>query len=708
MDLAGATGRFADDLLQLHHSRDSTKVPAELTAAYVTLANVKRTLDVTQRFWIQQSAARVQLFVDEADCRARFPKHLFRKSSEHRECEGRALEHFQTMHAAINKRVAKMEKRHAQASTFAELRVSDHDAVHDFLRVSKATLGGDRETFQLYLIRQNPNVLAIAMLDEGKLRSAPRQLDRQAVTALLTGLNKLLFKGNSTLLRTTSQLINILMKRITAVKALLYDGLRNVAAIRKALGNMDMDAGMRAVFGGLVEDRFSTLFRERGQQGGSIASVAGSILSILLAVPVAPLALLTIVMGVTGMALRVTASAGLAVYEGTAIDMLAIYRSDYRNLREKVSVLPELLGNFGGPSKMLIDAMFSAFDALIGTAHIVATAPQAAAGRAGAALAKGVFDTMGPALDDLQNRASATSERAGAAWARGAYESMGPALDDLQNRASDTSEKAGAAWTRGAYKSMGPALDDLQDRASDTSERAGAALAKGVFRSMGPALDDLQNRASDTSERAGAALAKGAMDAMWPMLDDLQKHARATMAPQEMARNLSRYVDDMSRVVMAPEAGEEAGKRLVDFFEGAMRGVVTRTGYHVVRRGKYLTRPIRRYVPDTQSIKSAAAYVGTSAKTLLSFANRAAINCSITHLVKSMNPFSSTPRRSGPSDYPPDEDPNVFHDVRELQDGGQQHRKSIRRSRRSSSSANLKVKNHANPGSCTNPHCTHR
>ncbi|CAK0769152.1 hypothetical protein CVIRNUC_003637 [Coccomyxa viridis] len=535
MDLVGATGRFADDLLHLNHSRDPTRTPAELTAAYVTLANVKRTLDVTQRFWIKQSAARVQLFVDEAECRAQFPKHLFRKSSERRECEGRALDHFHTMHAAVSKSLSEREKRHAQATTFAGLKGTDHDAVHDLLRVSKATLSGDRELLELYLIRQNPNLLAIAMIDEGKLRSALKQLDRRAVVALLTGLNRVLVKGNSMVLRTTSQLISMLLKRITVVKALLYDGLRNVAAIRKALGNVDMDAGMRAVFGGLVEARFSTLFGGRGQHGGSIASVAGSVLSILLAVPVAPLAILTIVMGVTAMAAKVSLAAGVALYTGQKSDALGTYMSDYRWMRNKAEALPgSVMGNdLAKPSKMLIRTMFSTFDLLVHTAQSAATAPQA-----------------------------------------------------------------------------------------------------------------LANGALDASERVGAAMAQGALDAAW---NDLQRRA---MKPQDTAEELASYIDGMSRVVMTPAAGEEAAKRMVDFFEGAMRGAVVRTGHH------------------------AKGYAGT----ILGYANPFAIDRWITLLVQDRYPWSS--RRESISDTSPDESTDVFHDAKEFQDGGRPSTKIVKRGRR--------------------------
>ena len=525
MDLVGATGRFADDLLHLNHSRDPTKTPAELTAAYVTLANVKRTLDVTQRFWIKQSAARVQLFVDEADCRVRFPKHLFRKSSERRECEGRALEHFQTMHAAISKSVSEREKRHAQATTFAGLTGTDHDAVHDLLRVSKATLSGDRELLELYLIRQNPNLLAIAMLDEGKLRSALKQLDRRAVVALLTGLNRVLVKGNSMVLRTTSQLISMLLKRITVVKALLYDGLRNVAAIRRALDNVDMDAGMRAVFGGLVEARFSTLFGGRGQHGGSIASVAGSVLSILLAVPVAPLAILTIVMGVTAMAAKVSLAAGLALYTGQKSDALGTYMSDYQWMRNKAQALPgSVMGNdLAKPSKMLISTIFNTFDLLVHTVQTVARAPRAAV------------------------------------------------------------------------------------------------------------------------KMAGAAAAEGALEA-----------------------------------IDAAAAGAEAGQKLTDFFVGAVKGAVSRTGHHTAEQGEYFTRPIRRFANnfitdagnDLQNIKNAAAYVGTGASTVMSFVNPVAVVRNIALLNDSMNTLPLI-RRASLTKNPADEAPDVFYDAhQEIQDGG--------------------------------------
>ena len=379
MGLQEVLRTYIDDILTLNAHRKLEESRPEIVASYVAAANVKTALDASQHSWGELAVAKINFLADEERCSNSYPRHSLFKGKDRQGCEAAA--HF--AYTETIKAVDKSNKSFAHDRTitaFGQLKNGDHDNVSDFCRVAKASLHGDKRALQLYLIRQNPNLLVIAMLDDSKVRVRINGLDRPAIKALIDALNSLLGKHSHALLHTTQHLIATILKRIVYVKGLLYDMLRDPSALRAAMKRLRISQDMRSVLAHLVEERFVGVFHKAGQAGGgSIRSTLEAMVGILIAIPVAPLIVLTMMLGLASIAaqmLYAMAQAEFAQDRKQAIETLHSFKEQYLDLKRKVEGLLSRNVHFlTEPSKTVMRAFFSGFEVLFGAVTFLRDLP---------------------------------------------------------------------------------------------------------------------------------------------------------------------------------------------------------------------------------------------------------------------------------------------------------------------------------------------
>ena len=379
MGLQEVLRTYIDDILTLNAHRNPVESRPEIVASYVAAANIKTALDASQHSWGQLAAAKIKLLTDKGRCRDSYPRHLLLKGKDRIECETAA--HFtyaRTLEAANDSDTSSAQDR--TVTSFGRLKGGDHDNVGDLCRVAKATLHGDKRALQLYLIRENPNLLVIAMLDEGKVRARINGLDRIAITSLLDALNSLLGKHSHNLLHTTQHLVATILKRITYVKGLLYDMLRDPSALRTAIRRVRISQDMRSVLVSLVEEKFvGVLHHKGGQVGGSVRTILEALAGILIAIPVAPLIVITIRLGIASIAAQMLYAMAQAEFDPKRkqpLETLLHFKEQYLDLRRKVEGLLSSNVHFlTEPSKVVMRAFFSGFEVLFGAVTFLRDLP---------------------------------------------------------------------------------------------------------------------------------------------------------------------------------------------------------------------------------------------------------------------------------------------------------------------------------------------
>ena len=379
MGLQEVLRTYIDDILTLNAHRNPVESRPEIVASYVAAANIKTALDASQHSWGQLAAAKIKLLTDKGRCRDSYPRHLLLKGKDRIECETAA--HFtyaRTLEAVNDSDTSSAQEQ--TVTSFGRLKGGDHDNVGDLCRVAKATLHGDKRALQLYLIRENPNLLVIAMLDEGKVRARINGLDRIAITSLLDALNSLLGKHSHNLLHTTQHLVATILKRITYVKGLLYDMLRDPSALRTAIRRVRISQDMRSVLVSLVEEKFvGVLHHKGGQVGGSVRTILEALAGILIAIPVAPLIVITIMLGIASIAAQMLYAMAQAEFDPKRkqpLETLLHFKEQYLDLRRQVEGL--LLSNvhfLTEPSKVVMRAFFSGFEVLFGAVTFLRDLP---------------------------------------------------------------------------------------------------------------------------------------------------------------------------------------------------------------------------------------------------------------------------------------------------------------------------------------------